>query len=105
VRSIVFASGDSLPRRRTVISPEITFWNGDHIFGAITSLDELTVVIEMPLIAEVSAPRVNLRSIRFPRGDSSARDTDHTPGALPLIDFNVTDNASNADEEIAVEPR
>lgn len=105
VRSIVFAPGDSLLRRRTVISPEITFWNGDRILGETTALDELTVVVELPLIAEVSVPRANLRAIRFPRGDSRARDTEHTLDGLSLIDFDITDNASNADEEIAVEPR
>lgn len=105
VRSVAFASGDAEPGRRAASFPEITFWNGDRIFGELIACDDLTGIVEMSLIRELSVLRGNLRAIKFPRDDSHARDAHETPGSLRLIDFDITDNETDAEEEIAREPR
>lgn len=105
VRSIAFACAEAGPRRGAATSPEITFWNGDRIFGELIACDDLIGIVEMSLIRELSVPRGNLRAIKFPRTDSHERDTDPTFGSLPLIDFEIKENGTDTGEEIAVEPR
>jgi len=73
VRSIVFASSDpDVAADEAAILPEISFWNGDVVFGHIAALDDQTVALATSFAPELILARSNLRAITFPLRPASA---------------------------------